>query len=106
MDAITGMDQMDPESVDLVVTSPPYDQLRTYNDSSGWNFETFTKIADGLIKVLKPGGVISWNVADAIVEANGGNLNSDIEEQNAEKNDEQLDESDNENVVENNETQE
>tara|TARA_Y100000590_G_C15725387_1_gene1015048 strand:+ start:239 stop:1102 length:864 start_codon:yes stop_codon:yes gene_type:complete len=72
-------------------------------------------------------------VADAIVEANGGNLNSDIEEQNAEKNDEQLDESvdiehesskntsikgekidskdeedesDNENVVENNETQE
>jgi len=68
MDAITGMDQMDPESVDLVVTSPPYDQLRTYNDSSGWNFETFTKIADGLIKVLKPGGVICWNVADAIVE--------------------------------------
>ena len=67
MDAITGMDQMDPESVDLVVTSPPYDQLRTYNDSSGWNFETFTKIADGLIKVLKPGGVICWNVADAIV---------------------------------------
>ena len=62
MDAITGMDQMDPESVDLVVTSPPYDQLRTYNDSSGWNFETFTKIADGLIKVLKPGGVICWNV--------------------------------------------
>tara|TARA_Y100000588_G_C14252550_1_gene924077 strand:+ start:771 stop:1634 length:864 start_codon:yes stop_codon:yes gene_type:complete len=72
-------------------------------------------------------------VADAIVEANGGNLNSDIEEQNAEKNDEQLDESvdiehesskntsikgekidskdeedesDNENVVENNENQE
>ena len=65
MDAITGMDQMDPESVDLVVTSPPYDQLRTYNDSSGWNFETFTKIADGLIKVLKPGGAI-WHWGDEL----------------------------------------
>ena len=28
----------------------------------------FKQVADGLIRVLKPGGVIAWNVADAIVE--------------------------------------
>jgi len=67
MSNIDGMNEMEPESVDLVVTSPPYDNLRTYNDSSSWDFETFKKVADGLIRVLKPGGVIAWNVADAVI---------------------------------------
>jgi len=68
MSNIDGMKQMDAESVDLVVTSPPYDQLRSYNDSSAWNFETFKQVADELIRVLKPGGTICWNVADAVVQ--------------------------------------
>ena len=67
MSNIDGMAQMDAESVDLVVTSPPYDNLRTYNDSSSWDFETFKQVADGLMRVLKPGGVIAWNVADAVI---------------------------------------
>ena len=67
MSNIDGMNAMEPESVDLVVTSPPYDNLRTYNDSSSWDFETFKQVADGLIRVLKPGGVIAWNVADAVI---------------------------------------
>jgi len=65
---ITGMQRMDEGSVDLVVTSPPYDNLRTYNDSSTWNFDVFTQVADELIRVLKPGGVIMWNVNDAVVD--------------------------------------
>ena len=65
---ISGMEKMDADCVDLVVTSPPYDNLREYNDSSTWNFDVFKEVADGLIRVLKPGGIISWNVADAIVE--------------------------------------
>tara|TARA_B100001063_G_C16675434_1_gene508788 strand:- start:260 stop:1081 length:822 start_codon:yes stop_codon:yes gene_type:complete len=68
MSNIDGTSQMDAESVNLVVTSPPYDNLRDYNDSSAWNWNTFTQVADGLVRVLKPGGVIAWNVADAIVE--------------------------------------
>ena len=68
MNSIDGMKLMTPESVDLVVTSPPYDNLRTYNDSSTWDFEVFKQVADGLISILKPGGVIAWNVADATVE--------------------------------------
>ena len=68
MNNVEGCEQMDAESVDLVVTSPPYDNLRSYNDSSSWDFDTFKKVADGLIRVLKPGGVIAWNVADAVVQ--------------------------------------
>lgn len=49
--------------VDLVVTSPPYDDLRTYK---GFHFD-FEKIAKELARCLKPGGVIVWNVADATV---------------------------------------
>ena len=58
---------MDAESVDLCVTSPPYDDLRTYNDSSKWDFEVFKEVAAGLVRVLKPGGVIMWNVGDATI---------------------------------------
>ena len=67
MSNIDGCNAMDAESVDLVVTSPPYDNLRTYNDSSSWNFDVFKEVADALIRVLKPGGVIAWNVADAVI---------------------------------------
>ena len=72
MSCIDGMKEMDAESVNLVVTSPPYDQLRAYNDSSSWTFEVFTQVADQIIRVLKPGGVICWNVADAVMEVHKG----------------------------------
>jgi DNA modification methylase len=68
MSNIDGMNEMKPESVDLVVTSPPYDNLRSYNDSSSWSFDVFKQVADGLMRVLKPGGVIAWNVADAVIQ--------------------------------------
>ena len=50
--------------VDLVVTSPPYDNLRTYGGYNTWDFEG---VARELTRVLKPGGVIVWVVADATV---------------------------------------
>jgi len=71
MNNIDGMKKMDAESVDLVVTSPPYDNLRSYNDSSSWNMDVFYQVADEMIRVLKPGGVICWNVADAVVPFHG-----------------------------------
>lgn len=48
------------ESIDLVVTSPPYDDLRTYGGHS-WDFYG---VAWNLKRLLKPGGVIVWNVND------------------------------------------
>jgi DNA modification methylase len=50
-------------SVDLVVTSPPYDNLRTYN---GYSFE-FEPIAHESYRVLKQGGVQVWVVGDSVV---------------------------------------
>jgi DNA modification methylase len=47
-------------SIDLVVTSPPYDDLRTYGGHS-WDFYG---VAWNLKRLLKPGGVIVWVVAD------------------------------------------
>jgi site-specific DNA-methyltransferase (adenine-specific) len=48
-----------------VVTSPPYDNLRKYNGvGDTWNHEKFKKIANELERVLKPGGIIVWNVND------------------------------------------
>jgi site-specific DNA-methyltransferase (adenine-specific) len=52
------------ECIDLVVTSPPYDDLRTYGGHS-WDF---AGVARELTRVLKPGGVIVWVVADATVD--------------------------------------
>lgn len=54
-------------SVDMVVTSPPYDNLRTYNGMPAFTFDVFRPIADQLSRVIKQGGVIVWNVADATV---------------------------------------
>lgn len=62
------MQQLDDECIDLVVTSPPYDDLRTYNDSSKWDQNTFYAVAAQLQRVLKPGGVIMWNVNDATIK--------------------------------------
>jgi site-specific DNA-methyltransferase (adenine-specific) len=59
------MSSMPEEYVDLVVTSPPYDNLRNYN---GYSFE-FEGIANGLLRVVKEGGIIVWVVSDKI---NGG----------------------------------
>ena len=58
------MRQMPSESIDLVVTSPPYDDLRTYGGHS-WDFYG---VAWNLKRLLKPGGVIVWVVGDRVVD--------------------------------------
>jgi site-specific DNA-methyltransferase (adenine-specific) len=50
--------------VDLTVTSPPYDGLRTYN---GYSFP-FEDIARELFRITKDGGVVVWVVDDATVK--------------------------------------
>ena len=64
-DASVVLKDFDDGCVDLVVTSPPYDTLRKYKGSGEqWNHEKFKEIAKELTRVLKPGGVIVWNVND------------------------------------------
>jgi len=58
------MARMEDNFIDLTVTSPPYDNLRTYN---GYSFD-FESIAKELFRVTKDGGVVVWVVGDATVK--------------------------------------
>ena len=48
MNCIEGLNQLNANSVDLCITSPPYDDMRTYNDSSKWDFNVFKDVAQAL----------------------------------------------------------
>lgn len=63
IDNVQGMKMLDDESIDLTVTSPPYDNLRTYN---GYSFD-FENVAKELFRVTKKGGVVVWVVGDATI---------------------------------------
>lgn len=65
-------------SIDMVLTSPPYDNLREYNGSLEWNFEIFQSVANELKRVIKEGGVIVWVVGDATV--NGSETGSSFKQ--------------------------
>lgn len=54
--------------VDLTVTSPPYDDLRTYNNSSTWDFNKFKEIAKLLYDITNDGGVVVWVVGDSTIK--------------------------------------
>jgi DNA modification methylase len=63
-DCIQTMNRMPDNFIDLTVTSPPYDNLRTYNGYS-FDFETISK---ELYRVTKEGGVVVWIVGDATIK--------------------------------------
>lgn len=63
-DCVVGMHGLADNSIDLTVTSPPYDSLRTYNGFT-WDFEATAK---ELYRVTKKGGVVVWIVADSTVK--------------------------------------
>ena len=68
-DCLEGMKHIPNASIDLVVTSPPYDNLRTYGGVlDDWNFDKFKGIAQELARILKDGGVIVWVVGDATID--------------------------------------
>lgn len=69
IDCLEGMKAIDDESIDCVVTSPPYDNLRDYGGViDGWTFDKFKEIARELFRVVKQGGVCVWVVADETVD--------------------------------------
>lgn len=63
MDCLDGMREMDDESIDLTVTSPPYDNLRDYH---GYMFD-YKATLEQLFRVTKIGGVVVWIVNDQTV---------------------------------------
>ncbi len=67
-DCIKGMKMLPYGSVDITVTSPPYDELRVYGEGVDWNFDIFKEVANELFRVTAPGGVVVWVVADGTVD--------------------------------------
>lgn len=63
-DCVEIMKGLPNDYVDLTLTSPPYDNLRTYNGFN-WNFEDTAK---ELFRITKPGGVVVWVVGDATIK--------------------------------------
>ena len=61
------MKKLPQNCVDLVLTSPPYDNMRSYKNNTTSEFE---KIAAGLFRILKEGGVIVWVVGDQTIKGN------------------------------------
>jgi site-specific DNA-methyltransferase (adenine-specific) len=71
-DCLITLSKVDDNFIDLTVTSPPYDDLRTYNNHisgkkteyNGYSFD-FENIAKELYRTTKDGGVVVWVVGDA-----------------------------------------
>ncbi len=59
-DNLITMARMKDETVDLILTSPPYADIRAYNGFH-WDFE---KMVPEMLRIIKPGGVVVWVVGD------------------------------------------
>ncbi len=55
-------------SVDMVITSPPYDNLRTYKGSLDWGEHIWKPVLSELYRVVKQGGIVVWVVGDATIK--------------------------------------
>lgn len=62
-------DNIKDESIDLTVTSPPYDDLRSYknNIDKSWGEHIWKPIIKELYRVIKTGGVVVWIVSDGAI---------------------------------------
>lgn len=60
-DCILTMERMNENSIDMTITSPPYDDMRSYKGNQSFEFEL---VAESLYKITKNGGVVVWIVGD------------------------------------------
>jgi len=68
-DCLDRMRQIPHNSIDLTVTSPPYDNLRTYNGNNEfWNESVWKDVIKNLYLRTAPGGLVVWVVGDATVK--------------------------------------
>jgi site-specific DNA-methyltransferase (adenine-specific) len=68
-DCLERMAEIPDGSIDLTVTSPPYDNMRDYNgNNSLWGPHVWQRVISELFRVTKNGGVVVWVVADATIK--------------------------------------
>lgn len=64
------LEEMPNNFIDCVITSPPYDNLRSYNNKidETWNEFVWKPIIEKLFDKMKDGGVVVWVVGDAVID--------------------------------------
>lgn len=68
-DCLEELKKLGENSIDLTVTSPPYDNLRTYNgNNEQWGEHVWKAVINDLYRVTKKGGVVVWVVGDATIK--------------------------------------
>ena len=68
-DCLERMKEIPDSSVDLTVTSPPYDNLRSYNgNNEQWGEHVWKAVLAELYRVTASGGVVVWVVGDATIK--------------------------------------
>lgn len=68
-DCLEVMKTFETNIIDLTVTSPPYDNLRTYDGIiDQWNEQKWKEIIQELYRITKIGGVVVWVVGDATIK--------------------------------------
>jgi len=65
-DCMEIMKDIPDNTIDLIVTSPPYDNLRDYENCK-WDFGIFKLIAHEIFRIIKKGGAVVWVVGDAVI---------------------------------------
>lgn len=63
-DCVSFMEKQPPEILDLTITSPPYDSMRTYQGPSDWCREKWEAVLSELFRLTKDGGSVVWVVGD------------------------------------------
>jgi site-specific DNA-methyltransferase (adenine-specific) len=68
-DCLKRMGEIPTGAVDMVLTSPPYDNLRTYGkDFTGWGPHIWEPCLLHVARILRDGGICVWIVNDATVD--------------------------------------
>jgi len=68
-DCLEKMKDVPDNSIDLTVTSPPYDNLRTYNGNNDlWGEHVWKSVIQDLFRLTRQGGVVVWVVGDATIK--------------------------------------
>ena len=68
-DCLERMKEIPDGSIDLTVTSPPYDNMRSYNgNNEQWGEGIWKAVVKDLYRVTSDGGVVVWVVGDSTIK--------------------------------------
>ena len=66
-DCLEMMKSLPDNGISLTVTSPPYDNLRTYKSSLEWSSNVWEGVLKELYRLTAEGGVVVWVVGDSSI---------------------------------------